>query len=51
MDCALAERAPVELVGGVRAWTAIDGEWVRVLCLSDGEVLLPSVAAIAMSGA
>lgn len=51
MECALAERAPVELVGGVRAWTAIDGEWVRVLCLSDGEVLLPSVAAISMGGA
>ena len=44
MDVALAERGPVELVGGVRAWTAIDGPWTRVLCLSDPEVLLSQVA-------
>lgn len=40
MQCALDERAPVELVGGVRAWPVIDGKWVRVLCLSDAEVLI-----------
>jgi hypothetical protein len=34
----------VELVGGVRAWAVVDRPWVRVLCLSDGEVLLPEIA-------
>lgn len=47
MAAALSEGAPVEYVGGVRAWTAIDGEWVRVLCLSDAEVLLPHVSSAA----
>jgi hypothetical protein len=39
MAAALESRAPVEPVGGVRAWPVIDGAWVRVLCLSSGEVL------------
>lgn len=30
---------PYEPVGGVVAWSVIDGPWTRVLCLSDAEVL------------
>ena len=44
MQCALEERAPVEPIGGVRAWPVIDGAHVRILCLSDGEVLMTQVA-------
>jgi hypothetical protein len=44
MECALTEGGPIEIVGGVRAWPVIDGECVRVLCLSDGEVLAPSLS-------
>lgn len=44
MDAALEDRCAVEPIGGVRAWPVVDGEWVRVLCLSDAEALLPSLS-------
>jgi hypothetical protein len=44
MTEAFAARRSIEVVGGVRAWVAIDEPWVRVLCLSDAEVLLPTIA-------
>ena len=44
MDAALADRCTVEPIGGVRAWPVIDGSFVRVLCLSDGETLMAQVA-------
>lgn len=40
MTTALEARAAVELVGGVRAWCVQDAPWLRVLCLSDGEVVM-----------
>lgn len=43
MHAALADRCAVEPIGGVRAWPVIDGVFVRVLCLSDGEALLGQV--------
>lgn len=43
MDAALAERRVVEPIGGVRAWPVVDPPWVRVLCLSDAEVLVGAV--------
>lgn len=39
MEGALEDRCAVEPIGGVRAWPVVDGEWVRVLCLSDAESL------------
>lgn len=44
MQCALEERCTVEIVGGVRAWTVADDPWLRVLCLSDAEVLMRQLA-------
>jgi hypothetical protein len=35
--------SPIEPVGGVRAWAVTDLPWIRIFCLSDAEVLLPSV--------
>lgn len=40
MDAALEGDCAVEVASGVRAWTATDPPWVRVLCLSDGEALI-----------
>lgn len=40
---ALEDRCAVEPLGGVRAWAVEDPPWVRVLCLSDLEVVLPQV--------
>lgn len=33
------EHGASEPLGGVRAWRVVDGDFVRILCLSDGEVL------------
>lgn len=44
LEASLTDRCPVEPIGGVRAWCVEDPPWVRVLCLSDGEVLLSQVA-------
>lgn len=44
MDAARAARGPIEIVGGVRAWVAADPPWLRLLCLADGEVVLPTIA-------
>lgn len=44
MNAARACVGPAEIVGGVRAWAAADPPWLRILCLSDGEVLLPEIA-------
>jgi hypothetical protein len=36
----LGNEIPVEPIAGVVAWAVIDGPWMRLLCLSDGEALL-----------
>ena len=44
MHAALEDRCAVEPIGGVRAWPVIDPPWTRILCLSDGDVLMGQAA-------
>jgi hypothetical protein len=47
MRAALSHRVtcgPVEPVGGIVAWSVVEERYTRVLCLSDGDVLLDAAA-------